>query len=96
MSCWKPRCPVTCPDDGKLRLCLACRRAQSGEVCSDPFTQEELNARLGAMLSNLDSAPWSENGLAYGKQPELYSLTTAAVRYIEDRADAGSQRLNHE
>lgn len=63
-------------------------QAQSGEVCSDPFTQEELNARLGAMLSNLDSAPWSENGLAYGKQPELYSLTTAAVRYIEDRADA--------
>ena len=63
-------------------------QAQSGEVCSDPFTQEELNARLGAMLSNLDSAPWSKNGLAYGKQPELYSLTTAAVRYIEDRADA--------
>jgi len=63
-------------------------QAQSGEVCSDPFTQEELNARLGAMLSNLDSAPWSKNGLAYGKQPELYSLTNAAVRYIEDRADA--------
>ena len=63
-------------------------QAQSGEVCSDPFTQEELNARLGAMLSNLDSASWSENGLAYGEQPELYSLTTAAVRYIEDRADA--------
>jgi len=63
-------------------------QAQSGEVCSDPFTQDELNARLWAMLSNLDSAPWSENGLAYGKQPELYSLTTAAVRYIEDCADA--------
>lgn len=63
-------------------------QAQSGEVCSDPFTQNELNARLGVMLSNLDSAPWSENGLTYGKQPELYSLASAAVRYIEGRADA--------
>ena len=58
-------------------------QARSGEVCSDPFTQDELNARLGVMLSNLDSAPWSENGLTYGKQPELYSLATAAVQYIE-------------
>ena len=62
-------------------------QAQSGEVCSDPFTQDELNARLGVMLSNLDGAPWSENGLTYGKQPELYSFVTSAVRYIEGRAN---------
>ncbi|MBG10288.1 MAG: glucosyltransferase I RfaG [Gammaproteobacteria bacterium] len=58
-------------------------RAQSGEVCSDPFRQDELNARLEVMLLKLDSAPWSQNGLIYGKQPELYSLPSVAARCIE-------------
>ena len=56
--------------------------------CVQTRSQDELNARLEVMLSNLGSAPWSENGLTYGKQPELYSLASAAVRYIEGRADA--------
>ena len=58
-------------------------QAKSGEVCSDPFRQNELDAKLEVMLSNLDSAPWSANGLTYGKQHELYSLPKAAVRFIE-------------
>jgi len=59
-------------------------QAQSGEVCSDPFSQEELNTRLLAMLARIDSAPWSENGLAYGKRDELYALPEVAADIIEE------------
>ena len=57
-------------------------QAQSGEVCAEPFNQDELNRRLLHMIENLDSAPWSENGLAYGQRPELYSLPQVAAQLI--------------
>lgn len=57
--------------------------AGAGEVCTEPFRQEELNQRLQSMLERLDDANWSENGLAYGKNPQLYSLGEVAVELIE-------------
>lgn len=57
--------------------------AASGEVCSEPFDQNELNRRLVTMMQQLDSADWSENGLRYGKKDELYALPKVAADMIE-------------
>jgi hypothetical protein len=35
------------------------------------------------MLQQLDSANWSENGLNYGKNPELYALPLSVTDSIE-------------
>ena len=59
------------------------RAANSGEVCSNPFRQEELNEKLLSMLQQLPESNWSENGLAYGKNPELYSLPRVACKLLE-------------
>lgn len=58
-------------------------KAKSGDVCSLPFVQTQLNSKLESMLSGLDSEPWSENGLSYGRNDGLYSMPSAAVDYIE-------------
>lgn len=58
-------------------------KAGSGQVCGEPFSQEELNGRLLEMLGQLDSAPWSENGLRYGQSEELYNMAEAAVDFLE-------------
>ena len=58
-------------------------RAGSGQVCEEPFGQQELNRRLLDMLERLDSAPWSENGLRYGQSEELYNMAKAAVDFLE-------------
>ncbi len=58
-------------------------KAGSGQVCDEPFTQNELNHRLLTMLQQLDSAPWSENGLRYGRNEALYQLPRAAVDFFE-------------
>ena len=62
---------------------LHIEQAQSGEVCNNPFTQDDLNAHLLGMLQQLDSANWSENGLNYGKNPELYALPLSVTDSIE-------------
>lgn len=58
-------------------------KAGSGQVCPEPFSQEELNGRLLEMLGQLDSAHWSENGLRYGRHEELYNMAEAAVDFLE-------------
>ncbi len=62
-------------------------QARSGEVCSEPFHQQELNDRLLSMLQNLETAPWSQNGLDYGKKDELYALPEFATNLIEQLAE---------
>ena len=63
-------------------------KAGSGEVCTEPFQQAELNRRLGDMLRQLSTAPWSRNGLEYGKNDELYTLPEVATDLIEQIAIA--------
>ena len=63
-------------------------QAGAGEVCAEPFQQKELNQRLQSMLERLGEADWSQNGLAYGKNPALYSLGKVAVEFIEKFARA--------
>jgi hypothetical protein len=36
------------------------------------------------MLECIDMAPWSENGLVYGKKDELYALPDAVADIIEE------------
>ena len=60
-------------------------KAGSGQVCGEPFSQEELNGRLRKMLEQLDGAPWSENGLRYGRSEELYNMTKVAVDILEQQ-----------
>ncbi len=57
--------------------------ANSGKVCGEPFKQSELNDQLREMLARLDHAPWSENGLRYGRKDDLYQLPKAAVDLLE-------------
>ncbi len=65
-------------------------QANSGEVCSEPFQQDELNQRLLSMLERLDNENWSANGLTYGKNPELYGLADSAVDLLERFGNAVS------
>ena len=69
--------------------------ANSGTVCAEPFKQRELNDQLREMLGQLDNAPWSENGLRYGRNDELYQLPKAAVDLLEncgfERSPAGTE-----
>lgn len=64
-------------------------KAKSGEVCANPFQQQELNEKIASMLTNLQTADWSDNGFNYGKQADLYSMPRAATDYIEKFAVAG-------
>ena len=61
-------------------------KAQSGEVCSEPFRQEELNARLLDMIQKLGTASWSANGLKYGRETDLYTLPDTVTDLIEQLA----------
>ncbi len=67
--------------------------ADAGQVCSEPFSQDELNRTLQAMLTSLEDAPWSDNGLKYGQRPELYTMPERAVdiieQYVQRRQSAG-------
>lgn len=67
-------------------------QAQSGEVCTEPFQQAELNKRLLGMLENLPTSGWSANGLHYGERTELYTLPKAASDIIENLAKATVER----
>jgi len=62
------------------------RDANSGQVCAEPFRQEELNEKLLWMSQQLHESSWSENGLAYGKNPVLYSLPREACKLFEQWA----------
>ncbi|MEX0617863.1 MAG: glycosyltransferase family 4 protein [Pseudohongiellaceae bacterium] len=57
--------------------------AGAGEVCNEPFSQEDLNRRLLQMLTSSERPKWSANGIAYGKREDLYSLPKSAMDLIE-------------
>lgn len=58
-------------------------QAGAGQVCPEPFSQTELNSRLEDMLKQLPKAPWSDNGLAFGKNSALYRMPENALDLIE-------------
>ena len=65
-------------------------RAQAGRVLASPFDQEKLNQELAYMLDAPERRVWSENGVRYGQQEDLYSMPEVVADYIEDYARASS------
>ncbi|OKY75616.1 MAG: hypothetical protein BM485_07790 [Desulfobulbaceae bacterium DB1] len=61
-------------------------RANAGCLVPEPFTQQEMNRVLGAMLSPAELKIWGENAYAYADREDLYSRPQAAVRIIEETA----------
>ena len=57
-------------------------QAKSGLVCAEPFNQDELNHKLSLMIKNEDEISWSENGLKYERENDLYSLHEKAADLI--------------
>jgi len=58
-------------------------KAGSGEVCSEPFSQQQLNDKLLGMLISKDKTTWQQNGVQYGEQGDLYSMANVAADHIE-------------
>ena len=58
-------------------------KSKSGLVCAEPFSQEELNQKLCLMIKNEDEVCWSENGLKYERENDLYSLHEKAANLID-------------
>ena len=59
--------------------------ASAGQVVPSPFRQETLNAALQEMLYSDERQSWSDNGIAYSRSEDLYSLHERAAGYIHQR-----------
>jgi len=58
--------------------------ADAGMILHSPFEQALLNERLEEMLTTEKHSVWRENGLNYGKDPNLYRMPETAVTSMED------------
>ena len=58
-------------------------RAQAGRILNSPFIQSSLNRELEAMLESKQRRQWSENGIRYGREEDLYSMTEVVADHIE-------------
>ena len=58
-------------------------KAQAGQILYSPFEQGLLNQALINMLTSHKRDIWRENGLEYGKNPDLYKMPETAVSAIE-------------
>jgi UDP-glucose:(heptosyl)LPS alpha-1,3-glucosyltransferase len=58
-------------------------KAGSGLICKEPFSQDDLNNKLLHMLTSAERESWQRNGIAYGRQDELFSLASVAVDQLE-------------
>ena len=61
------------------------KEADAGNVLASPFKQIKLNAALKAMLTSNQREVWRQNGLAFGKAADIYSLPERAAELIESR-----------
>lgn len=57
-------------------------RAAAGRVLPLPFSQSALDASLADMLDSPQRAQWRENGIAYGRQQDLYGMPELAADLI--------------
>ncbi len=56
--------------------------AHAGQVVPEPFQQQELNRRVAEMLDSPLRDEWRKNGIDYGQQHDLYSMTEHAADLI--------------
>ncbi len=59
------------------------READCGAVLPSPFRQDDLNSQLVKMLLSEKRQQWSQNGLAFSRQADIYSLPEKAADLIE-------------
>ncbi|GAB3105372.1 glycosyltransferase family 4 protein [Aestuariicella hydrocarbonica] len=57
--------------------------AGAGQVLASPFSQDTLNQLLASMLLELPQQSWSENGLAFAQNHDLYSQPQYAADVID-------------
>ena len=58
-------------------------RAGAGRVLASPFQQASLNRELLTMLDSPERKQWSENGIRYGLEEDLYSMPEVVADYLE-------------
>jgi UDP-glucose:(heptosyl)LPS alpha-1,3-glucosyltransferase len=61
-------------------------KAQAGVVCPMPFEQAFLNQQLANMLVTEERSRWKANGIAYGKEKDLYSMPQTVVNLLMQAA----------
>lgn len=71
-------------------------RAQAGRVLPSPFDQGALNRALAEMLDAPQRRQWSENGVRYGQEQDLYSMPDIVADHIEQCAAALNDSLDDE
>ncbi len=59
------------------------REANAGVVLASPFQQAEFDMALREMLESEGQQGWQENGLAFARQADIYSLPKKAAEFIE-------------
>ncbi len=57
--------------------------AQAGLVLPEPFDQNKLNKNLALMLTSSLISHWQQNGIAFGRENDLYSQIPVTVDTIE-------------
>ena len=58
-------------------------RAGAGRILASPFEQGILNRELVDMLDSPERDRWSENGIRYGLEEDLYSMSEVVADYLE-------------
>ncbi len=67
--------------------------AGAGLLVESPFRQRDLNEKLAAMLHSDERETWKRNGIAFGRERDLYSLPECAADIIEKTlADSATAR----
>jgi UDP-glucose:(heptosyl)LPS alpha-1,3-glucosyltransferase len=62
-------------------------KADAGRILASPFEQGSLNRELVDMLDSPERKQWSENGIRYGLEEDLYSMPFVVADYLEHYAD---------
>lgn len=64
-------------------------KANAGMICPAPFEQEQLNRMLETMLLQGEQrAAWKANGIEYGKNNDLYSMSETVAALLVQTASA--------
>jgi UDP-glucose:(heptosyl)LPS alpha-1,3-glucosyltransferase len=64
--------------------------ANAGNVLPSPFDQQQFNQTLENMLLSSERLTWRQNGVAFAKQADIYSMPEKAVDVIESMKNRSS------
>src|SRR5690349_21731967 len=59
------------------------QRANAGQILSSPFSQEQCDVAVRAMLESDERTAWTERGIEYAAREDLYTCHERAVEIIE-------------